>query len=103
LEAPSPITAARALPEAFTALTIEAARHLVRAGVRLVGIDTPSIDDPQAADLPVHRVLAREGVAILEWLDLEQVQEGIYQLVALPLRLDPSEASPVRAILIERS
>jgi len=88
-------------PAGFATLAIESARYVVDAGIRLVGIDTPSVDDPRAADLPVHRILAEAGVAILEWLDLDQVPEGMHHLVALPLKLHPCEASPVRAILID--
>ncbi|HET6315242.1 MAG TPA: kynurenine formamidase, partial [Chloroflexota bacterium] len=49
---------------------------------------------------PVHRLLLANGVAILEDLDLTDVPDGDYTLVALPLRLQHSEASPVRAILL---
>ena len=53
-----------------------------------------------AEDLPAHRALLSRGVALLEDLALEAIEEGTYQLVALPLRLDALDASPVRAILI---
>ena len=89
------------LPAVFATLAVESAAYVVDAGIRLVGIDTPSVDEPGASDLPIHRIFARAGVAILEWLDLDQVPEGFHRLVALPLKLDSCEASPVRAILID--
>ncbi|MBX3465012.1 MAG: arylformamidase [Planctomycetes bacterium] len=85
----------------FTALGPEAARALVGAGVRLVGIDTPSIDHADSKDLQGHHVLHQGGVAILENLDLSQVPPGDYELIALPLRIVNGDSSPVRAILRE--
>lgn len=77
-----------------------AALRLVEKGVILIGTDAHSIDPPDAEDLPAHRTLLSNGVALLEHLALEGVDEGEYQLVALPLRFDDLDASPVRAILI---
>jgi arylformamidase len=77
-----------------------AALRLVEHGTILVGTDAASIDPEDAPDLPAHRALLGNGVALLEDLDLEAVGEGTYQLVALPLRFDDLDASPVRAILI---
>jgi len=89
------------LPASFASLAPEAARRLVEAGVRLVGIDTPSVDAGDAAGLPVHRIFAGARVPVLEWLDLRGVDPGLYHLVALPLRLTGVEASPLRAILMD--
>jgi len=77
-----------------------AAVRLAEKGTILVGTDAPSIDPPDAEDLPAHRALLSRGVALLEHLALDAVDEGEYQLVALPLRLDDLDASPVRAVLI---
>jgi arylformamidase len=77
-----------------------AALRLVEHGTILVGTDAASIDPEDAPDLPAHRALLGNGVALLEDLDLSAVGEGTYQLVALPLRFDELDASPVRAILI---
>jgi arylformamidase len=85
----------------FTALGAEAAEVLVSRGVRLVGIDTPSIDHATSKDLPGHQALHRGGVAILENIDLSAVPPGDYELIALPLRIEGSDSSPVRAILRE--
>lgn len=86
---------------AFTAVGPGAARVLVEAGIRLVGIDTPSMDFATSQDLPAHHVLHRGGVAILENLDLSAVEPGDYELIALPLKIVGSDSSPVRAILRE--
>jgi len=85
--------------EDFAALSVELIDMLQAAGVRLVGLDTPSVDLLPDKDLPVHRHLARCGIATLEGLRLDHVPAGIYELIALPLRLVGCDASPVRAVL----
>jgi len=83
----------------FCALEPALVDRLADAGVLLVGIDTPSVDLFASKDLPAHaRCLARD-VAILEGLRLDAVPEGLYELIALPLRLAGFDASPVRAVL----
>ena len=68
-------------------------------GVRLVGIDTPSVDLFESKDLPAHKRFLANDMAILEGLVLGDVPEGCYELIALPLRLVGFDASPVRAVL----
>ena len=68
-------------------------------GVRLLGLDVPSVDDIESKDLPVHHALAAAGVHILESLDLSGVPPGVYELIALPLRIAGGDAAPVRAVL----
>jgi len=46
-----------------------------------------------------HKVLAGAGIAILENLVLTHVEPGRYELIALPLKLEGMDASPVRAVL----
>jgi arylformamidase len=108
---PQPITAERLLidtgtfpdpfrfNEDFAALSPELVEALHEQGVRLVGLDTPSVDPFAAKDLPAHRTFLRCDMAILEGLVLKDVPEGEYELIALPLRLEGFDASPVRAIL----
>jgi len=67
--------------------------------VRLVGVDTPSVDLFDSKDLPSHQAALEHDVAILEGLVLKDVAEGLYELIALPLRLVGFDASPVRAVL----
>lgn len=83
----------------FAALSAELIEHLQDQGVKLVGIDTPSIDLEDSKELPAHKVVARAGMAILEGLVLEKVNAGLYELIALPLKLEGLDASPVRAVL----
>ena len=77
----------------------DAAMFLTERQVRLVGIDSLSIDAPDDDGLPVHRALARAGIAILECLVLDDAGPGDYELAALPLALAGADASPVRAVL----
>lgn len=71
------------------------------AGVVLIGLDTPSVDPFDDARLLSHQALARHGMANLEGLLLDHVAPGRYTLIALPLRLEGADASPVRAALVE--
>lgn len=85
----------------FASLGGPAAQVLADRGVKLVGIDTPSMDDATNKQLDGHRALYRGRVAILENLDLTGVPAGDYELIALPLRIVGCDSSPVRAILRE--
>ncbi|HET8655766.1 MAG TPA: cyclase family protein [Longimicrobiaceae bacterium] len=93
-------TDARVLPAVFPAIAPAAAEYLRAEGLRLVGTDAPSVDPPDSEDLPAHRAFAGAGIPILENLFLDAAAAGDYHLVALPLRLDGADASPVRAVLI---
>lgn len=81
---------------AYAPDTIE---RLADAGVQLVGIDTASIDPAQSKTLDSHQVIRRRGLRVLENLVLDDVPEGDYELIALPLKLVTADASPVRAVL----
>ena len=85
--------------EDFVALSPEVVDALGARGVRLVGIDTPSVDLFDSKDLPSHQACLRHDMAILEGLVLDAVPEGAYELIALPLKLQGFDASPVRAVL----
>jgi len=89
----------RAFPERFTALSPELAALLAEKRMVLVGLDTPSVDPFDSKTLDAHHALARGGVAILEGLVLDGVPEGLYELIALPLKIAGLDASPVRAVL----
>lgn len=84
----------------FAALTPELIDHLAAQGVVLVGIDTPSIDLAGDKVLHTHHAVARHDLAVLEGIVLDHVEPGLYTLVALPLRLEGADASPVRAALV---
>jgi len=87
----------------FAALAPELVDELHARGVRLIGIDTPSVDLFDSKDLPAHRRFLANDMAILEGLVLSHVPAGIYELIALPLSLEGFDASPVRAVLRERT
>lgn len=85
--------------EDFAALEPVLVDWLHDRGVRLVGIDTPSVDLFRSRDLPAHQRFLVRDMAILEGLVLTEVPDGIYELIALPLKLVGFDASPVRAVL----
>lgn len=72
---------------------------LADRGVRLVGIDSASIDPAESKTLPSHQVVRQRDMRVLENLVLDDIPEGDYELIALPLKLVQADASPVRAIL----
>jgi arylformamidase len=74
-------------------------RRLGKLGVKLVGIDTPSVDPFHSKELPAHHALLELGMRNLEGLDLSAAEAGDYELIALPLRLTEVDSSPVRAVL----
>lgn len=83
----------------FAALAPDTVARLADLGVRLVGIDTPSVDPADSKTLDTHQVLRQRGLRVLENLVLDGVPEGDYELIALPLKLTEADASPVRAVL----
>lgn len=87
--------------EDFNSLSPELIEYLHERGVVLVGIDTPSVDPFESKALESHQALARTGMRNLEGLVLEGVPQGLYTLIALPLRIEGADASPVRAVLVE--
>jgi arylformamidase len=81
---------------AYAPETIE---RLAAMGVKLVGIDTASIDPATSKTLDSHQMIRKLGLRVLENLVLDDVPEGDYELIALPLKLMTADASPVRAVL----
>lgn len=86
-------------PADWPTLAVATAAALSRRGVRLVGVDAPSVDERENKSLEVHRALFGGGAYLLENLDLREVPEGRYELIALPQRLVGLDAAPVRAVL----
>jgi arylformamidase len=84
-----------------TAIAPETIDWLAAQGVKLVGIDTPSIDPQDSKEMLAHKAVLRHDMRVLEGLVLDDVAEGRYELIALPLRVSGADASPVRAILRE--
>lgn len=89
----------RAFNEDFASLSPELVDWLHSLGVITIGIDTPSVDPFADKVLEAHQALARHDMANLEGLVLDEVPEGRYELIALPLRLAGADGSPVRAVL----
>jgi arylformamidase len=87
--------------DAFTAYADATIALLATRGVVLVGIDTPSVDPGDSQGLPAHHQLLHHSLRVLENLVLDDVPEGDYELIALPLKLMTADASPVRAVLRE--
>jgi arylformamidase len=83
----------------FAALHPDTVDLLHEGGVQLVGIDTPSMDPSHSKTLEAHQRFAAHDMIMLEGLVLQGVPDGVYELIALPLRLEGFDASPVRAVL----
>ena len=84
---------------ALSAYAPDTVARLADAGVLLIGIDTASIDPADSKALPSHQVIRQRNLRVLENLVLDDVPEGDYELIALPLKLMTADASPVRAVL----
>ncbi len=88
-------------PDDWPALTALAAQALASGGLRLLGVDAPSVDRRHSTALATHHALFDGGAQLLENLDLRDASDGRYLLVALPIRLHGLDASPVRAVLFD--
>jgi len=85
----------------FTAISAEAITAMAQAGVRLIGIDSPSLDPEASKTMDAHHAVLAADMRILEGLVLDDVPPGDYELIALPLKLAGLDAAPVRAVLRE--
>lgn len=92
-------TAPTCWTDAFAAFAPETIDWLASRGVRLVGIDTASVDPASSKALASHQRLLAHDMRVLENLLLDAVPAGDYELIALPLKLMQADASPVRAVL----
>jgi arylformamidase len=86
-------------PDKIPVIAADVPAWLQKNGVRLLGVDLPSVDEIDSKSLQNHHALARAGIAIIESLDLSDVAPGIYQLAALPLKIAGADGAPMRAIL----
>jgi arylformamidase len=86
-------------PEKFTYLHSDIGPLFKERGVRLIGVDTPSVDPEDSKTLDAHHSLNKNGVHILENIVLNHVEPGDYELIALPLPLAGGDGSPVRAVV----
>lgn len=86
-------------PVEITCLRPDIAPFLAEKGVRLIGVDVPSVDPLDSKALPAHHALHAYDIHILEGVALEHIEPGDYELIALPLPLAEADGSPVRAVL----
>jgi arylformamidase len=91
--------AAGSFPAEWPTLSEGLARELLGRGLRLLGVDSPSVDQRESKTLAVHNMLFSGNAYILENLDLRRVPPGRYELIAFPLRIMSLDAAPVRAVL----
>lgn len=99
IHSPASDVAPSVFPDTFVYPAPELAGFLGDLGIVLLGTDGPSMDRQDSKKLDGHHSLRRRGIAILEWLDLSQVVDGLYELAALPLKIASGDGSPVRAVL----
>jgi arylformamidase len=86
-------------PESWPRLSETCARTLLGRGLRLLGVDAPSVDERHSQSLPVHKMIFSGNACILENLDLRRITPGYYELMAFPIKMMSLDAAPVRAIL----
>lgn len=86
-------------PNQIPVIAADVPSWLQKNGVKLLGLDVPSVDEIDSKSLQNHHALARAGVAIVESLDLSGVAAGIYNFAALPLKIAGGDGAPMRAVL----
>lgn len=86
-------------PTSVPVIAPDVPSFLAGRGIRLLGVDVPSVDPIDSKTLDNHHALGRHSIAILESLDLSAVEPGEYELIAIPLKILGADASPVRAVL----
>ena len=86
-------------PDQIPVIAADIAAWLQKNGVKLLGLDLPSVDEIDSKSLQNHHALARNGIVIIESLDLSNVSPGIYNLAALPLKIAGGDGAPMRAVL----
>jgi arylformamidase len=86
-------------PGEWPVLDESCVRALLGRGLRLLGVDAPSVDERESKALPVHHMLFAGNACVLENLDLRRVSAGPYELIAFPVKLMGLDAAPVRAVL----
>lgn len=84
----------------FAYLAPDGAEYLCRRGIKTLGIDYLSVEKFQFDVPDAHYLLLKHNIVIIEGLVLKDVQQGEYELVALPIKITNGNGSPVRAVLI---
>jgi len=86
-------------PDRVPVIAADVPAWLQKNGVRLLGLDVPSVDEIESKSLQNHHALAAADIAIIESLDLSRVSPGVYNFAALPLKIAGGDAAPMRAVL----
>jgi arylformamidase len=86
-------------PESIPFITSDSAAFLKEKGIKLIGVDVPSVDPLDSKEMEGHHALYKNGIHILENVMLDHVKPGDYELIALPLPLQDADGSPVRAVI----
>ena len=89
----------KVFPDPIPTLALGVPAWLESLGVKLLGLDVPSVDEIDAKELVNHHAIGAAGINIVESLDLSAVSAGRYNFVALPLKIAGGDGSPLRAIL----
>lgn len=84
-------------PETVPVLDGDAVEYLASAGIKLFGIDVPSVDALDSKDLTIHHKLHQNDIMIIENVVLAGTPDGFYDFIALPLKIKGGDGSPVRA------
>jgi len=84
----------------FVSLSVDASEFLIAKGVKLIGIDYLSIAPFVNGD-QTHVVLLENEIIIIEGLNLTEVNPGVYQLIALPIKLQGADGAPARVVLLQ--
>lgn len=95
------VTNVHQFPNSIPLLRENIGEFLQGKGIFLLGLDIPSVDDIESKELPIHHMMYKHGVYILENLYLQEVHAGDYEMIALPLKILGADGSPVRAVLKE--
>ena len=82
-------------------LSPQAATYLSNKKINAVAIDSPSIDSGIESEFPVHQILLKNNIIIIENIcNLAQIDKKNFKLIAIPLKLRGASGSPVRALAI---
>lgn len=92
-------TQRKKFPQTWPVFSESIAEWMSGHGISLLGVDVPSVDPETSKELPMHHAMNEHGRYILEGIILDDVEPGVYQLAALPLKITGAEGSPVRAVL----
>lgn len=86
-------------PSEVPTLTLDAVSYLADKGIKLFGIDVPSVDLVNSKTLNIHHALHAQDIMIIENIVLDAVIPGVYDFIALPLKIKGADGSPVRAVI----